>query len=396
MASWLSPLESGGLCETAQRRTGLQDFGYPPLEPALSILLKSLSEEAELHPLGRVLLRMHLLDLLKTRLRLEQIWNSDAEILAAERIVKPLFIVGMPRSGSTFLHELLAADPDHRAPRVWEVMFPFPGLAHGQTDVKRRIRRAAFCLWCFRQLVPRADAVCPMRALTPQECVAIQSYTLLSREFVATSCIPAYEAILHRTDLTPAYVWEKRFLQHLQVGGARKRWVLKSPDHVFWLKELFAVFPDALIIHTHRNPVEAVKSAADLTRVLLGLFGSPGRPSEIRAREARILAQGTERIIHFRDAHPELADQFVDVKYGELVTDPLAAVRHIYDWMGTSFTESIAARVRHLASNRSRYRGPRASADPSNLEPESVWETNLFERYCSRFGIPSQNADLKR
>jgi hypothetical protein len=300
----------------------------------------------------------------------------------------------MPRSGSTFLHELLAVDPANRAPRVWEVMFPVPFGDPGES-AKRRIRKAAFCLWCFRQLVPRADAVCPMRALTPHECVAIQGYTFLSREFVSTNRIPSYETFLHHADLTPVYAWEKRFLQYLQIGSPRKRWMLKSPDHVFWLEELFAVFPDALIIHTHRNPVEAVKSATDLTRVLLGLFGSPGRPAEIRAREARILAQGTERIIHFRDAHPELANRFIDVKYSELVIHPLATVRRIYKWMDTPFTEPMAAGVRYLASNRSRYGGARASAEPGKLELESIWETNLFERYCSRFGIPSQNADLK-
>jgi hypothetical protein len=159
---------------------------------------------------------------------------------------------------------------------------------------------------------------------------------------------------------------------------------------------LFAVFPDALIIHTHRNPVEAVKSAADLTHVLLGLFGAPGRPAEIRAREARVLARGTERIIRFRDAHPELADRFIDVKYSELITDPIATARRIYHRMEIPFTEPIAARLWLLASNRSRYSGVRASADPGKLELESIWETNLFEHYCSRFGIPAQNVDLKR
>src|SRR6267378_3362192 len=130
----LSPLESKGLQADACRRSGLTDFGDPPREPA---------------PISR-----------------------------------PVFITGMPRSGSTFLHELLAADPENRAPRVWEAMFPIRarGTQKGRSDP--RVMKAAARLWWFRRLAPGADSVHPLRASTPQECVAIQSYTLLSEEFV--------------------------------------------------------------------------------------------------------------------------------------------------------------------------------------------------------------------
>src|SRR5262245_55310623 len=114
------PLESEALCTRARRRAGLEDFGDPPLEPALSTLLKSLDTEADLHPIGRFLMRGHLLEILETRLRLTQAWKGRLEELAASPIQRPVFITGMPRSGSTFLHELLAQDLDNRSPRVWE------------------------------------------------------------------------------------------------------------------------------------------------------------------------------------------------------------------------------------------------------------------------------------
>src|SRR5689334_9245690 len=107
---WLWPLHSEELCRAASRKTGLDDFGSPEIEPALSVLLKSLSEEADLHPLGRFLMRVHLLGLLQTRLKLAERWKADIQGLQAEAIQTPLFIIGMPRSGSTFLHELLAED----------------------------------------------------------------------------------------------------------------------------------------------------------------------------------------------------------------------------------------------------------------------------------------------
>jgi hypothetical protein len=388
-------LDAENLCAEARGRTGLDDFGSPPLEPALSILVNSLEQEADLHALGRLLIRIHLRGLLETRLRLTATWKARPDSLHAQPITKPVFIVGMPRSGSTFLHELLAEDPDLRAPRVWEVMFPVPAPGSSPRTAAQRIRKAKFCLWWFRRLAPRADAVYPMRALTPHECVAMHSYTLLSEEFISTCRIPAYETFLHSTDLTPVYAWQKQFLQHLQIDSPARRWILKSPDHVYGLEQLFSVFPDARIIHTHRNPFEVLKSSADLTRVLRGLYARPGDFEEIRSREARVLAEGTERSMDFRDRHPNLADRFIDVKYTDLVANPMAEVSRIYERLQTTLTPQAADRIQRLASARSRYRGRRASADRAGVNREATLETSRFERYCLRFNIPFQKADLR-
>jgi hypothetical protein len=385
-------LEPARLCAEARHRTGLDDFGDPPLNPALTVLLDSLEQEAGLGPIGRFLMRVHLRDLLAMRLQLADAWRHNASALDAQCIEKPLFIVGMPRSGSTFLHELLADNPEHRAPRVWEVMFPVGSAA----DEARRIRKAAACLWWFRRLAPRADAVYPMRATTPHECVAIQSYTFLSEEFISTCRIPAYEAFLHATDLTPAYLWQKHFLQYLQLGSPAKRWVLKSPDHVHGFDALFAVFPDAVVVQTHRNPVEVVKSTADLTAVLQGLYGSSGDPEELRESEARSLAQSTQRFLDFRDKHPDLADRFVDVTYSALVSNPVETLRDIYARTGGQFSPAIAQRVERLASERSRYQGRRASADGGGLKRLSPQVTDCFKRYCSRFNLALDTARLDR
>jgi len=341
-------------------------------------------------------MRIHLLDILKTRLRLVALWKSRGKTLETARIEKPVFIVGMPRSGSTFLHELLAENPEHRAPRVWEVMYPVALGRETAKDQERRIRKTAMCLWWFRRLAPRADAVYPMRAMTPHECVAIHSYTLLSEEFIATCHIPAYETFLRSTDLTPAYTFQKRFLQHLQMDGAGQRWVLKSPDHVHGLDELFTVFTDAVIVQTHRNPLEVIKSSADLTRVLRGLYGPSGDPDEIRVRETQLLGEGTERFLQFRDLHPELSERFIDVRYTDLISDPVAIVQRICEHIQSPLTAQAIERVRRLASSRSRYSGPRASAARTKLQPATAADARRFERYCSRYDLPFQEAGLHR
>ena len=382
----LWPLQSEALCAAARQRTGLEDFGDPPLEPALSVLVKSLEEEADLHPLGRFLMRAHLRGLLETRLRLVETWSRQLEALEAAPLPRPVFITGMPRSGSTFLHELLATDPDNRAPLVWEVMFPVPEArrsSHGP-----RVRKADACLWWFRRLAPQADTVYPMRACTPHECVAIHSYTMLSEEFVSTCRIPTYERFLHSADLGPTYRWERSFLQHLQSGCPTKRWVLKSPDHVQSLEALFSIFPDAVVIQTHRNPLEVVKSSSHLTQVLQGLYARPVDRDQIALREAQALGERMERFLRFREAHPELAGRFADVEYPELVATPMVVVRRIYEQLQMTLTEAAAEGMRHLAENRSRYQRPRAGATLADWGLDAAAEARRFERYCSRFGIP--------
>ena len=385
-------LESEALCARARRRTGLEDFGDPPLEPALATLVNSLEEEADLHSLGRFLMWGHLLEILETRLRLTQAWKGQLQALAASPIQRPVFITGMPRSGSTFLHELLAQDPDNRSPRVWEVMFPLPAPETGNGHPDPRLRKAAARLWWFRRLAPRADSVYPARAETPHECLAIHSYTLLSEEFVSTCRIPAYETFLRSVGLGPAYAWQKRFLQHLQSRRPTKRWVLKSPDHLYGLEELFSVFPDAVVIQTHRNPLEVLRSSRQLIAVLHGLYARPGDPDQLKEREARVLAEAMERSIKFRDLHPELAGRFIDLNYSEFVSDPLAAVGRIYRHLDIPLLEPAVQRMRQLVSTRARYRR-RHNPTLADLGLDVPAETRRFHRYCFRFGIPCQQPE---
>lgn len=388
---WL--LESASLCAEARRRTQLEDFGDPSVDPALSVLVNSLEAEADLHPHGRFLMRVHLRELLETRLRLTLAWNGRPEAAEASVLERPIFITGIPRSGSTFLHELLAEDPENRAPRVWEVMSPIPTASRCPNDVDPRVQKAKACLWWFRRLAPGADSVYPIRAWTPQECVAIHSYTLLSEEFVSTGHVPTYEAFLHAADLGPTYRWQRRFLQYLQMGCSPRRWVLKSPDHVYSLDKLLTVFPDAAIIQTHRNPVEVLKSQIQLTKVLEAMYARPREREQLAMSETRKIEQIVDYITRFRDAYPNVASQFIDVTYRELASDPLAVVRRIYERLDIRLTEVAAERMRRLASARSRYKKDRRDSTPSaDLGVHRTADLRRFEDYCSRFGIPSQRS----
>jgi hypothetical protein len=226
-----------------------------------------------------------------------------------------------------------------------------------------------------------------MRAWTPHECVAIHSYTFLSEEFVSTCRIPTYEKFLRAADRTDAYRWQKRFLQALQCGDESRRWVLKSPDHVHSLEGLFAVFPDAFIIQTHRNPFEVLRSSTELTRVLQSLYAWAGNPDQVEAREAHVLAEGMERFIQFRDQHPELAERFIDLKYTDLINSPLSAVTQIYRHLDVPLSEEASKRMRCLASQRSRYNGVSQRVASKRSDGAPVKEARRLEQYCARFGL---------
>src|SRR5258705_3421568 len=141
----LWPLEGKKLCAAARRATGVADFGDAGIELRLELLAKSIQSEADLHWFGRMLAWIHLRDILRTRLQLEETWRK-CRGFETEPIERPVFITGMPRSGSTVLHEMFAQDPNHRSPLVWEVMSPLP------TGAKGRIWRTAANLWWFRQM----------------------------------------------------------------------------------------------------------------------------------------------------------------------------------------------------------------------------------------------------
>ena len=380
-------LDVAALCAEARRRTRLENFGDPPLEPALSILTASLEREASLHPLGRFLMRIHLRELLDARLRWVARCNAKAEEVSKSNPVAPIFIVGMPRSGSTFLHELLAQDPALRAPRVWEVMSPGNASEPDRGWRDSRVWHAAWCLWCFRRLAPQADAVYPMRARTPHECVAIHSYTFLSEEFVSTCHVPTYEEFLRSADLRPAYEWQKRFLGLLQGGCPARRWVLKSPDHVRGLEALFSAFPDATVIHTHRNPLDSLRSSIQLTEVLQRLYSRPQSRDKLEEREAHNLGWSVARMIEFRDEHPELANRFVDVNYPELASDPMTVVRRLYRHLEMPLSNEAVSKMQNLARHRSVYKGHRSVPAVADLGLDRMQQLRLFGEYCRRFGI---------
>ncbi len=379
-----APLNAAELIATAQRRAGLDDFGQGDFFEPLTRLLESCHRDAELNLMGKIALRTDTLHCLRNRLLLQRDRRIHPEI-ANEQIQAPLFIVGLPRTGTTILHTLLMADPQHRAPLTWEVMEPFP---LGDEQKQSRVRRAARSLACLRWLAPAFPRLHAVGAELPQECVSVMSLSFMSDQFDTMYNIPSYRAWFLRQDLAPAYEWHRRFLQHLQFGGRKARWILKAPAHMFALPNLLSVYPDARFVQTHRAPLDAITSVSSLITILRRIFSDSVDPVEIGREAMRYWAETLENFLSERD---RLApDRVCDLPYCDLKRDPIEAVRGVYTHFGWSLSSEVEARMRHVLATQPPGQVGCHRYEPSQFGLEAAEMARLFATYCERFNLPVQ------
>src|SRR6266568_3089429 len=333
------------LIETAKRRCGLDDFGRGDFLEALSRLLESCYREARLNLIGKIALRTNILHTLSSRLLMERDRQLYPNIRRQE-IREPLFIIGLPRSGTTLLHILLAADPEHRSPLMWEVMTPSPPTLN---DEKRRIRRATQSCNYFNWLAPTFRYVHAVGAELPQECVGLMTPTFLSDQFDTMYYVSSYRAWFFQRDLRPVYEYHRRFLQHLNFRRPAHRWILKAPTHMFAVPALLSVYPDALFVQTHRTPVDAMASVSSLVTILRSAFSDVVDPFIVSREAIDYWSETMDKFLRERD---RLANNRIcDVDYHEISRDPIAAVRRIYDRFGWSLSREAEQRMRVLVTS---------------------------------------------
>src|SRR2546423_1201734 len=376
-----APMIAADLIETAKRRCSLDDFGDSEFVEALSRLLESCQDEARLNLIGKIALRLDVLETLCARLQMERDREFYPDI-SRQKIHQPVFIVGLPRSGTSLLHRLLAADPQHRAPLMWEVRSPSPPT---HASEKRRIQSATQSCSLFNWLVPTFRYVHAVGAEVPQECVSLMTPTFLSDQFDAMYYVPSYRAWFFHQDLRPAYEYHRRFLQHLQVRRSARRWVLKAPTHMFALPILLDVYPDALFVQTHRAPLDAMASVSSLITILRRVFSDAVDP-QIVCREA--IDYWSKTLDRFLQERGRLAEHRIcDVSYVEIRRDPLMAVRRIYAHFGWSLFPKIEQRMRRVLASQPEDRYKLHRYDLSQFGVQEAESAARFAAYCDRFGL---------
>ncbi|GFO69809.1 putative sulfotransferase [Geomonas limicola] len=379
-------LDPDYLVEKSCRLTGLTDFGEPDFSTPFRILMRSFVEDARLNLLGRITVATEMLRVLSNRLRMTRDLNQFPGI-AAERIVRPMFITGLPRSGTTFLHALLAQDPACRAPQVWEAMHPSPPPETASYLVDPRIARTRKELAWIDVLMPDFDKCHTIEARLPQECIAITDHSFLSYVFESMYFVTSYRRWHDRQDKTPAYRCHRNFLKHLQWHCPGSHWVLKAPSHLMALDALFRVYPDAQVVVTHRDPLKVLPSCASFARVLRAPFTGPIDLKELGGEVSRRWVDSANLLTELRGTRDDLAGNFCDVGYPELIRDPLAVVRRIYRHFGRDLRpEAEAAMQRFVVEHPKDKRGAHLySLEQFGLDADL--EREKFRHYTESYDV---------
>ena len=373
--------------EAQQRADGLQDLGSGPFIENLKRLLASLESEARLNPIGRIIAKERILGHTVNRLNYVNDRKRFPEI-AKQEIVRPVFIIGMPRTGTTILHDILAQDPANRAPLTWEAMFPSPPPETASFDTDPRIEACAAPFPDIDALIPGFKAMHPMGALLTQECVTMMGETMCTPLFHNQFRVPSYEDwVDQEADFGDVYDFHLQQLQHLQSRHMRDRWVLKTGAHMWGLEHLLATYPDARIVFTHRDPVDSMTSYASLTALVRTMGSDEVDRVEIAQDWTARLRRVIEHALEVREARDYPDAIFYDMKFSDFVGDQFSAVQKIYESFDLPMSEQAAIRMRAFIDDNPQGKHGAHQYTPEEFGVDPIKVRREFQTYIERFGL---------
>jgi hypothetical protein len=339
-------LDIGRLHEDASRLTGLSDFGDGDYLEGLEVLAEAYAG-AGLTRLGAGMKRSFLRGALMARLFSEAAWRSNPEHESVQ-IRQPVFVTGLPRTGTTALHRMLVADPAHQGVELWLADVPQPRPPRSTWSSHPIFQMLASG---YQESSKRLGKVHHVAAEQVEECWHLLRQSMMSVSFECLAHIPGYSAWLRERDWTGAYARHRRNLQLIGLNDQGRRWVLKNPSHLFALDALMAIYPDALVVQTHRAPQEAVASVCSLNAQATEGWSTVFVGEVIGREQLELWATGLELFTRARARYDPA--RFVDVEYEELVADPAAVLRTVYARLERPVEHAVPVRrgaVEHVYS----------------------------------------------
>jgi hypothetical protein len=334
------------LVEAAIAETGLDDFGEPTWQEGLDIFLEALAATAQLNEIGVGVAESGIVTDLTNRLRIED-WRRTHPAVAAAEIVRPIIIVGQPRTATTILFDLMAQDAANRAPLSWEIERPVPPPQTATYDTDPRIAECQAGFDLVESIIPGFTAFHELGAQLAQEDVRIFTSDFRSMQYSLQFEVPTYNRwLLHEADMAPGYRWHRRFLQHLQSEHMAERWLLKSPAHLWCLPDLIAEYPDAIVIQNHRDPLKVIASISALGASLREMTTDSFDVRTLAAQYSDDIMVGLERGLAARHDDLFAPGQVVDIRYQDIRADLIGGVARIYDEIGLELTAETEARMR--------------------------------------------------
>lgn len=365
------------IAAAAVRTTGLEDFGGNEHEEGLRLLCEDLVRNGGLTPEGNYMQRAQVKSALVGRL-LSQHGFAENPGYAEVPIERPIFVCGLPRTGTTALHRLLHADPRHQGLELWLTEVPQPRPPR-ETWADNPVYAALDAAFSEHQVEnPEFLGIHYMDAATVEECWRILRQSGKSIGFESLAHIPEYSAWLAKQDWTDAYERHKANLQLIGLNDQDKRWVLKNPSHLVALDALMAVYPDALVVQTHRDPVVAIASACSLSAEATRGWSDVFVGETIGRTQLDMLANCMDRFRRERVKQP--TEQFFDVDYDDFVADPVGTTRAIYGAFGIDWTEGADRAVRAL--DQESRQGGRRPSHRYELADYGLTEEQVRERFA--------------
>ena len=331
-------INANEILDQAKSETGLSDLGEPLFLEGLNRLIDSINNEANLNEIGIQAQPIRIQGLLSNRLRFEEDLKKFPEILDQE-IIAPIVIVGLPRTGSTMTHRLLASDPNHTAMLWWEGRYPalLPGEKRGDIETRMELGKAE--VDAVVAASPEALDIHPWDYKGADEEILLLEHNFLSTVPESFMALPSYSEWIEEQDHTLAYEDLKKFIQYLQwqnPGREKKRWVLKSPHHLGFIDKMISVFPDAKIIQTHRDPIKTVPSFCSMCANLFEPLTTNFDKVFIGKHWSNKLTRALNHCMNISEQHP---DNFLDLEFLNMIKDPIDEMKKIYEFIGEPFGE---------------------------------------------------------
>jgi hypothetical protein len=339
----------------ARSASGLGDFGSPYYREGLERTVEALNDEAELNELGRVMQHATISNALIQRLKIVDAYKQHPEI--AEEIVEgPVVVLGLPRTGTTALSQLVAADPQFRSLRTWESQAPTPPPEAATQHSDPRIAQAADGIAMIEQMFPEFRATVNSEAEAATECQDLMGMSFRTFHFDGVVRVPGYVEWLMRSDMRETYIFHRDVLKLLQWHCKPNLWHLRTPVHMFALEAFVEAYPNAKFLWSHRDPAKVLGSVCSLIAYIRSWSSDRKDPEELGAEQLAWWAEATRRAMAFRQKFGD--ERFVDVSFADLQTDPVHTVAAGYQQLGLTFTDSARARVREWAdSHKPGHRG---------------------------------------
>lgn len=379
-------LSPDALMAQAAAELGLDDFGDPSFLEPLGVLLGALATEAPLSPMGRLTTAAQITQLLKNRLLVTDLLDRHPEIHDLE-IARPIVIAGLPRTGTTHLHNMISADPALRSLPYWESLepVPVPGEAPGPDGADPRLARTEGGVTFLDQALPHFKRMHEMTTWHVHEEIQLLAIDLSTMLFDTMAPMPSWREYYLAHDQTPHYEYLKTVLKALQYLRGGERWILKSPQHLEQFGPLITTFPDATVLVTHRDPVTVTVSMATMVAYTARLSLDPVDPFAIGAYWADRLDTMLTACVRDRDLLP--AAQSMDIRFDEFMADDLGTVRRIYELAGQPLPDRSRTAIATYLDEHRRDRFGKVVYDPTPLGLDPSELRQRFSAYRDRFGL---------